>query len=274
MKKPFPIVILILLLAPLASATLASKDTYQSIIDAKPFGDMAEHVNTDTVQAAEQQKQREEIAQKFRMCGVTDLPDGSRKIAFLDETSGTMASYLLGEGETQNGFTLLEADYDREYATLRKDGVTFTLGLGKGLIDPPKETDAVNAAPAPMLMKAPAPAVNAAAAKPAKAKEGSFRSRLLKRRAAQAQAEATEKAALQNRVAEMEAEKVKAERRAQIERIKQGLAPTQPIKLTPEEDAELEAAGVFKSEEERLRAAQEVEREQEALLIQEGTVIE
>ena len=125
-----------------------------------------------------------------------------------------------------------------------------------------------------MLMKAPAPAVNAAAAKPAKAKEGSFRSRLLKRRAAQAQAEATEKAALQNRVAEMEAEKVKAERRAQIERIKQGLAPTQPIKLTPEEDAELEAAGVFKSEEERLRAAQEVEREQEALLMQEGTVIE
>ena len=103
------------------------------------------------------------------------------------------------------------------------------------------------------------------------AKEGSFRSRLLKRRAAQQQAEENEKMALQLRVATMEAERVQANRRAQIERIKQGLAPTQPIQLTPEEDAELEAAGVFKSEEERLQAAQaiEAEREQEPLLIQQ-----
>jgi hypothetical protein len=96
----------------------------------------------------------------------------------------------------------------------------------------------------------------------------------LKRRAAQQQAEETEKAALQQRVAEMEAERVQAARRVQIERIKQGLAPTQPIKLTPEEDAELEAAGVFKSEEERMQAAQAAEREQEALLMQQEGVVQ
>ena len=184
-----------------------------------------------------------------------------------------MASYLLGEGETQNGFTLITADYDREYATLSKDGLTFTLGLGKGLIDTPPDTETLATAEAPAAPKAEtAPAPKTAVAKQAKpAKEGSFRSRLLKRRAAQQQAEENEKMALQLRVATMEAERVQANRRAQIERIKQGLAPTQPIQLTPEEDAELEAAGVFKSEEERLQAAQalEAEREQEPLLIQQ-----
>lgn len=256
-------------LLPLATASLAPKDTYQAIIDAKPFGDMAENTETDTEALAEQQKQKEEIAQKFRMCGITDMPDGSRKIAFLDETSGAVASYILGEGETQNGFTLITADYDREYATLSKDGLTFTLGLGKGLIDTPPEAEGLStpsdAAPHNSLKAPPkralatAPAAKESAPPP---RAGSFRSRLLKRRAAQQQAEASEKMALQLRVAEMEAERIQSERRAQIERIKQGLAPTQPIQLTPEEDAELEAAGVFRTEEERLQAAQDAEREQ------------
>lgn len=271
---PHLFVLLVLMMASsLFAQGLATREQYQPIIDAKPFGDMAKETETDTVALAEQQKQKEEIAQKFRMCGITDMPDGTRKIAFLDETAGAMASYLLGEGETQNGFTLITADYDREYATLSKDGLTFTLGLGKGLIDTPPDTETLATAEAPAAPKAEtAPAPKKTVAKQAKpAKEGSFRSRLLKRRAAQQQAEENEKMALQLRVATMEAERVQANRRAQIERIKQGLAPTQPIQLTPEEDAELEAAGVFKSEEERLQAAQalEAEREQEPLLIQQ-----
>lgn len=271
---PHLFVLLVLMMASsLFAQGLATREQYQPIIDAKPFGDMAKETETDTVALAEQQKQKEEIAQKFRMCGITDMPDGTRKIAFLDETAGAMASYLLGEGETQNGFTLVTADYDREYATLTKDGLTFTLGLGKGLIDTPPDAEALTTAEAPAAPKAEtAPAPKNVVAKQAKpAKEGSFRSRLLKRRAAQQQAEENEKMALQLRVATMEAERVQANRRAQIERIKQGLAPTQPIQLTPEEDAELEAAGVFKTEEERLQAAQaiEAEREHEPLLIQQ-----
>ena len=279
-RRLFPLVLMAA--SSVFAQGLAEKEQYQPIIDAKPFGDMAETVTTDTVTLAEQQKQKEEIAQKFRMCGITDLPDGSRKIAFLDETSGAMASYLLGEGETQNGFTLIVADYDREYATLSKDGLTFTLGLGKGLIDTPPEmeTETVAAEPvvkatAPSIRKATAPKAETATA-PKPVKEGSFRSRLLKRRAEQQAAEKSEKVALQNRVAEMEAERVKSERRAQIERIKQGLAPTQPIQLTPEEDAELEAAGVFKTEEERYQPPQPVEegQEQEPLLMQDGEAIQ
>lgn len=252
---------------------LGTKETYQPIIDAKPFGDMAASTETDTATLVEQQKQKEEIAQKFRMCGITDMPDGSRKIAFLDETSGAMASYLLGEGETQNGFTLIAADYDREFATLSKDGLTFTLGLGKGLIDAPPAEIADQNASSEEERVAPQPTPKATASRaPKTVKEGSFRSRLLKRRAAKEAAEKQEKVALQDRVAEMEANRANAERRAQIERIKQGLAPTQPIQLTPEEDAELEAAGVFKTEEERLQAPLQVD--QDAELMQNDEVVQ
>ena len=241
MKAP----LLLCLAAPLALAHgEAGRGRYQPIIDAKPFGDMAQQVSAEAAaDAAEQQRQREEIAQKFRMVGITDLPDGSRKIAFLDETGGAFASYLLGVGETQNGFTLVEADYDAEWATLAKDGLTFTLGLGKGLIEKPApaaSSAALRAAPS-----APRPARRAQA--PA---QGSFRDRLLRREAAKAQAEAKRREAIGNEIAAenakiIEAQTQAAARRLQIERIKQGLPPTRPITLTAEEDAELEAAGVF-----------------------------
>ncbi len=241
------------LLCPAALlAALAPKADYQPIIDAKPFGDMAALADTDTASLAEQQKQKEALAQKFRMCGITDMPDGTRKIAFLDETSGQVASYLLAVGETQNGFTLVSADYAREYATLTKDGLTLTLGLGKGLIDAPPEAE--EGVPTEVGVPLPQPVADSAATAPTpphrrsdRGGRGSFRSRLLQRQAAKEEAEASERRALQNRVAEAEAEKVKAARRVQIERIKQGLAPTQPITLTPEEDAELEAAGAFRA---------------------------
>lgn len=236
--KAVPSFIIVLFVAGAHAAGLAPKEGYQPIIDAKPFGNMAAVAETDTTALVEQQKQKEEIAQKFRMCGITDMPDGTRKIAFLDETSGQAVSYLLAVGETQNGFSLVSADYEREYATLTKDGLTFTLGLGKGLIDapPPK----VEVAPSPEVTVAPTTTPTS------HRRGGTFRARLLRRQAAKAEAEASERKALHDRVAEAEAEKIKAARRVQIERIKQGLAPTQPITLTREEDAELEAAGVFR----------------------------
>ena len=143
--------LLLLTLAPLAAfaqSEAPTREHYQPIVDAKPFGDVAKQVSAEeAAKAAEEQKQKEEIAQKFRMVGITDYPDGTRKIAFLDETQG-IASYLLGIGESENGFTLVEADYDAEWATLTKDGLTFTLGLGKGLIEKPDpEEEAAPLAP-------------------------------------------------------------------------------------------------------------------------------
>ena len=93
--------------------------------------------NEKAQKAIEEQKKKAEIAQKFRMVGITDYPDGTHKFAFLDETQGVANSFLLGIGECENGFTLIEADYDAEWATLTKDGLIFTLSFDKGLIDEP-----------------------------------------------------------------------------------------------------------------------------------------
>lgn len=236
-----------------AQAQAPDRGRYQPIVDAKPFGDVAEQVSAaDAAKAAEEQKQKEEIAQKFRMVGITDYPDGTRKIAFLDETQG-VASYLLGIGESENGFTLVEADYDAEWATLTKDGLTFTLGLGKGLIEKPDpEEEAAPLAPlAPAARRVlPQASAQSATAKPA-AKSGSFSARLRRREAAKVKAEAERREAIAKDIAAENAKiiqaqsQAQAERRLQIERIKRGLPPTKPITLTPAEDAELEAAGVF-----------------------------
>ena len=231
-----------------ATAGLAPKETYQPIIDAKPFGDSPGAAAAASAETAETQRKKEDLAQKFRMCGITDMPDGTRKIAFLDETTGQTASYLLAVGESQNGFTLVSADYLREYATLEKDGLTFTLGLGKGLIDAPDLAEAESEPETPVEAATPRPAVASRALPPSKsgAAPGNFKARLLKRQQAREQAAAEQKAEQERAASAEAAAKAKAERRAQIERIKQGLEPTVPIVLTPEEDAELEAAGVFR----------------------------
>ena len=248
--------LLLLTLAPLAAfaqSEAPTREHYQPIVDAKPFGDVAKQVSAEeAAKATEEQKQKEEIAQKFRMVGITDYPDGTRKIAFLDETQG-IASYLLGIGESENGFTLVEADYDAEWATLTKDGLTFTLGLGKGLIEKPDpEEEAAPLAPlAPAARRVlPQASAQSATAKPA-AKSGSFSARLRRREAAKVKAEAERREAIAKDLAAENAKIIQAqsqaqtERRLQIERIKRGLPPTKPITLTPAEDAELEAAGVF-----------------------------
>lgn len=248
--------LLLLTLSPLAAFAQSEtppREHYQPIVDAKPFGDVAKQVSAEeAAKAAEEQKQKEEIAQKFRMVGITDYPDGTRKIAFLDETQG-IASYLLGIGESENGFTLVEADYDAEWATLTKDGLTFTLGLGKGLIEKPDpEEEAAPLAPlAPAARRVlPQASAQSATAKPA-AKSGSFSARLRRREAAKVKAEAERREAIAKDLAAENAKIIQAqsqaqtERRLQIERIKRGLPPTKPITLTPAEDAELEAAGVF-----------------------------
>lgn len=250
------LLLLLLILAPLAAfaqSEAPTREHYQPIVDAKPFGDVAKQVSAEeAAKAAEEQKQKEELAQKFRMVGITDYPDGTRKIAFLDETQG-VASYLLGIGESENGFTLIEADYDAEWATLTKDGLTFTLGLGKGLIEKPDpEEEAAPLAPlAPAARRVlPQASAQSATAKPA-AKSGSFSARLRRREAAKVKAEAERREAIAKDIAAENAKIIQAqsqaqtERRLQIERIKRGLPPTKPITLTPAEDAELEAAGVF-----------------------------
>ncbi len=237
-------------------------DYYQVIVDRLPFGDITEAPAAAvplSVQQAQEQKNREEIAARLFMCGITITPQNELCAAFVDSTVSPAISYLLTVGESKNGFQLLAADRMKETATVlrEEDGLELTFKLGKGLLQP--EGDELAAAPPPVaapataLRRALTPGSPGAIPAPTDA-EPSFKERLAAREAAKDEAERTKKAAedaarsaaMQDELARKAAELVAAEkRREEIERIKRGEEPSAPIKLTAEEDAELVREGVF-----------------------------
>lgn len=129
-----------------------SFSTYQPILDRMPFGTLppnfnpngadAAQVQTDAQVQAEQQK----LAKQVNMSCVNITPEGTTAIGFTDLSEKPPINYYLLVGATGGGWTVVDADYDDEWAQIQKDGVTITLKLGKGLIDapPPRSTVAAN----------------------------------------------------------------------------------------------------------------------------------
>lgn len=257
----------------MSGASLAPFPRYQPIIDCKPFGEVstpALDVETMTQSQEEEQQEKEAIAQKLNMCAVTIMPGGEVGIGFTDATVNPSSTYFLTQGKTVNGFTLISADYEDETATLQHNGLILTLKLGVGLVDTPVAVDSDSAVQGEQVPSPPPPSklrtIRIQSQKQAIAEtfaiepisppdssqvapKGGAKARLLARRAAEkAEADAINKQAtkvLQDKMAMVAADKIKRERRVEIERIKRGEEPTIPLILTLEEDMELERAGVF-----------------------------
>lgn len=148
------------LTAAATAYTPAPFSDYQPILDRMPFGALppgfgqaaAEPVllQTDAQLQAEQQK----LAKQVNMSAVTITPNGATAIGFTDLSAKPPVSFYLLVGDSAGGWTVLNADYDEEWAQIEKEGVTITLQLGKGLIDAPP-------------IRAPAEVANAPAATPA-----------------------------------------------------------------------------------------------------------
>ena len=132
---------------------------YQPILDRMPFGAMqppAAPVDVDQLKNAAQEKaEQQALAKKVNMSCVNITPDGKTAIGFTDLSQNPAVNYYLTVGTAANGWTVVEADYDEETATIEKEGVTVTLKLGQGLVDP--AALAAKAAAAPARAVAPAP---------------------------------------------------------------------------------------------------------------------
>lgn len=136
---------------------------YQPILDRMPFGPLppnfgevaAEPTKTDAQVQAEQQK----LAKQINMSCINVTPGGKTAIGFTDLNEKPPQNYYLLVGDSGGGWTVVNADYDDEWAQIEKDGVTITLKLGKGLIDAPPTAVATAVAPD---KPAPAPAPAAA----------------------------------------------------------------------------------------------------------------
>jgi len=155
---------------------------YQPILDRMPFGVLPPNFNAVTADAAtikneEQVKaEQQKLAKNINMSAVNVTPDGGTAIGFTDLSGKTPVNYYLLVGDTSDGWKVLSADFDEETATIEKEGVTVTLKLGQGLVDPAAPAAAPAGKPAlshirpPLLAPRPAlvpPVAAAAEARPA-----------------------------------------------------------------------------------------------------------
>jgi hypothetical protein len=118
---------------------------YQGILDRMPFGPLPAGFNPDsgtpdpvaTQTDAEVKADRQKLAKQVKMSCVNISPDGDTMVGFSDLSEKPQLNYYLAVGDTRNGWKIVAADYDGEWAKIEKDGVEITMKLGTGLVDDP-----------------------------------------------------------------------------------------------------------------------------------------
>lgn len=129
-----------LALAARAYTVAAPLDNYQAILDRMPFGPppqsvlVANAATAETKAAVASKAEQEKLAAKIKMSCVNVTPDGGVAVGFTDLSLNPPRDCYLRVGATAHGWTVLDADYDDEWATIEKDGVAITVKLGRGLI--------------------------------------------------------------------------------------------------------------------------------------------
>lgn len=128
--------LLLLLCSALRLSAGQPRSRYELIISAEPFGAMAKEsaASESAAVAADPAKVKEE-SNKIQLCAMTQTPDGRAAVGLIDNGVNPPAYLTLFDGESANGLELLFSDLDGEFATFRRDGVSFTLGLGLGLME-------------------------------------------------------------------------------------------------------------------------------------------
>ena len=155
------ICLLPLALAPLGAAAALSFayepapfSHYQPILDRMPFGTPPPDAPPDTSaedlalqKTAEQEKaEQQQIAKQLSFSALNITPKGTIAVGFTDRSANPPQSHYLGIGDTAQGWTVLAADYDEDWARFEKDGVTVTMHLTRGLLDDSPSTEATASA--------------------------------------------------------------------------------------------------------------------------------
>ena len=260
------------------SVVLPPFSHYSVILDRKPFGDLSKASATDAVptpdQAAiEQAKEEQALARQVDMVAVNRTPRGKIAVGFIDKGAKPPRNFYLNVGESSGGFTVVEADFVEETATIEKDGVSISLKLGKGMV-PKKDAGegtetaaSTSAQPAASTLQPSNPSIVQPPMRPMRPglvrrgafgaggvtnAPGSYLDTLRRRQAnrtAQATQNAEEIAKLRDEIAKAaqtsKEEAAKRERAINLELISRGQEPLSPIELTPEEDAELVRKGAL-----------------------------
>lgn len=294
---------------------------YELIIAKEPFGAMAADAPAEGASApmtAEQEEQVNQIVQQISLCAMTIMPDGRTAVGVIDSSQQPVAYTVLFDGDEYRGLSVVFSDYEEELATFEKDGLAFTLKLGKGLVEtvtaesleaeraakalaeaevaepeperrpfnsPAEQLIAMQMSLPPNIEAPPLPMIVGDVAQLTKkfdetraddeepqddldevvkagveelkaaAQEGesaqSYIQRLTEHRQQEVKRQQEEQAVAQQVLEEEEAQAATDEdaeylrRRTNIELIKKGVVPLDPVELTHEEEKELSEAGVL-----------------------------
>jgi hypothetical protein len=107
---------------------------YPIILEKMPFGSPPDPNALDAaatgMDEVKMKAEQEKLAQTFSWTAINITPDGQTAIGFTDLSVKPPASYYMTVGESANNWTVVEADYDSETATIEKDGVRISLKFG------------------------------------------------------------------------------------------------------------------------------------------------
>lgn len=271
-----PLVLVVTLLsARIWAASLPAFSDYEVILLKKPFGDLGSYSKVATfdasqrdaeIQEAQEKKEIQNLARQISLVAIIRTPKGDIAVGLVDRAEKVAKSFYLRIGESDGGWTIKEADFAEETATIEKGGLSFTLKLGKGLVGEgnvplPLSSEGISQ----ITQTTPEEGrggfrhgfgrqLSDGNAMPGTLPTGvSYRDELRKRRMAENRARAEEKERLREElkgIAENSSKEAaaKREREINLELISRGESPLSEIELTEEEDAELVRKGVLPGE--------------------------
>ena len=115
---------------------------YQTIIDRNPFGCASGDVVLATSANArganggeaasnpELEKEVERLRASVRVCAVNAPPDAEPVVGFTDTTQNPPKNYLLAQGQTKDGWTVVSIDAASRRTVLSHGGISVPLYLG------------------------------------------------------------------------------------------------------------------------------------------------
>lgn len=119
------------LLSSAAIADSADFSRYEIILERKPFGD----TSTASAQVLTAEQVQGAFIKDFRLCGITESTDGQLSVGLVNVKVAPPASFILRVGETtDDGITLVDADYEAGKALLRKGNDEYWIAMGNELI--------------------------------------------------------------------------------------------------------------------------------------------
>jgi len=97
-------------------------------------------------------------ANRLTLCAINRTPAGPVAVGFVDSSQNPPRCYYLDRGDSEGGFTVRDADFDMESATIEKDGVSVRLSLSKGPIVGGNPTETAKSSKLAAIITAPTPA--------------------------------------------------------------------------------------------------------------------